>query len=1218
MKNSTLLFAFVFSLINLMPGSAQTYPEKLIISPNTETPEPKIPKGEIFWSEDFSDGLPNDWLNMNLNGFCAFSYTTKGPQGPLSIGIPALNSFTPQNGFMILDSDLCNAETSNSLLTDAFLQTPAISFSEWETSPNTLYFAHNFRYCCSSSQTHINVQVSTDSLEWHVFDVKNGVPSNSISSNAIYQTIDLSDILEGADQLWIRFHKAGASHYWWMIDDVMLMNAQPSEPVISKVQAERYYTKIPQGQQQDMGFAVDVTNDGNTTLENMALKTTVNQFLFESISDGQAELFPTQKATLSSPQDFLAPAKGVYDIEMILLSGDEENMIETSIEHLPLEITDTVYSRSLDVYDPDLFVESSDQAQFMVANKFKLLNEMQSTSVSLLLHENSQPGALLAVKLFYENEAGEYLEIYSTEEYSIAQEDITETGSEEISFLTMVFDQPVEMETGNYLVAVAAGNGEQTLALAAHNAPWYESGVSFFMQEQSWQPLDMIPAINLNFGANQADCNPSYHKVVANDICNSGTGFAEFIPLTGKGPFDYNWEDFEDHTLPLRENLSAGNYRVEITDGYGCLHIDSVLIENHQLELDYEVVDAVCDTDGEIIIHPLNGNEPFNFEWEQTEDTVNHLTGLSSGVYNVEVTDSAGCSANLEITLENDTSLPVDVIVQNAYCGENNGSVELIPHDGEEPYEYIWQNEQINDNMISNLAPGDYAYEVSDAGECVFSGNVTISDENYEIDIQVNKTDATCGLQNGEATAVALNGHEPYQYEWYHGYATQTIEGLATGNYKVQITDKHGCVGDKSVFIDQTGTMPEVTIDKTAPEICGDSTGSISLTPASEDDEFSYTLTELHNFTLNDQEEEDPDKDLNFQITGEGNYLADNLPSGQYLINVSDSTGTCNLKIQVDLNDGPAPEISAETANVSCYLENDGFINVELTDASENATLLWDDENASQTSSLSNLKPGVYNIKVTDNECQAFASYQITEPDLLHAQAQIEHITCPNTNPEGSIVLETMGGVPPYEYDWNNGVSENALIQITGGEYQVTVTDSNDCSFSDQFLVEEADSIVISGGVVEITSEEESDGVIVIEVSGGTGNYTYNWNNGAQTPVITGLALGEYSVTVTDENNCQESKSFVMTDVSSDGMHRKTAKVFPNPAKNNLFVEPGDGWNGQLTIMVYDIIGNKIKEVKTKDISGRFALDTSNFKPGIYLLQLKSGDVVWQHKFLKQ
>jgi len=52
--------------------------------------------------------------------------------------------------------------------------------------------------------------------------------------------------------------------------------------------------------------------------------------------------------------------------------------------------------------------------------------------------------------------------------------------------------------------------------------------------------------------------------------------------------------------------------------------------------------------------------------------------------------------------------------------------------------------------------------------------------------------------------------------------------------------------------------------------------------------------------------------------------------------------------------------------------------------------------------------------------------------------------------------------------------------------------------------------------------------------------------------------------------------------------------------------------------LVYDIIGNKIKQVNANDVSKRLTLDTSRFKPGIYLLQLQSGDLLWQHKFLKQ
>ncbi len=1220
MNNSTFLIFFVilFSMMSIIKGYAQHNPEKVTIIPNSKKSDAKTIKGDIIWSEDFSGGLPNDWLNMNLNGFCAFSYSDQGPQGPLSAGIPAINSFTPENGFMILDSDLCNADNNNYLFTDAFLQTPAISLTGLEQLPNVLYFTHNFRYCCSSAETQINVQVSTDSLNWNVFDVKNGVPANTISPNAVYQSIDLSEILEDAEQLWVRFHKSGASHYWWMIDDVMLLHAEPSEPFVSKIQAKRYYSKIPQGLQQDMEFSVSVANNGSTILNNLSLKTVVNQFLFESISPVQPQLFPLQEITFDTPEDFIAPAKGEYDIKMILLSGEEDSIQETNVATLPLEITDTVYSRSLAVYDPEVFIESTEQTAFTVANHFKLLNEMQATSVSVQLHENTQTGALLSIKLFYEDETGEYNEVYSTDNYSIAEDDIPEPGNDELSFVTIVFDQPFDMETGDYLVAVASENSGQTLALAGQNIGWYEPGVSFFLEEQVWQPLEFVPFIDLNFGDHHADCSPSYHKVINHDICNSGTGSVEFVPLTGSVPFEYNWEGFEEHSLPLRENLSTGKYFVQITDGYGCSHLDSATVENHEFEVNVETIDAVCNTGGEIMLHPVNGNEPFSFEWEHSEESGSHLTGLPSGVYSVLVTDSAGCSANLEVTLENDTVLPVDVMVQDAFCGEDNGSVELLPQGGVEPYGFLWENETITENLMTDLAPGSYAFEVSDAGNCVFSGNVTVSEENYDIDIQISKMDARCGLENGEATAIALNGHEPFQYEWYHGYTTQTVDGLAAGNYQVQITDQYGCVGKRSVFIDQAGSMPEVTLDTILPGICGEASGSIIVTPANPDDEYTYSLTALYNFADGEEEEENPTKDLNFQPNDDGAYVADSLGAGQYLLTVSDVSDGCELNLQIGLSDLEAPEIIAETGNVTCYMENDGFINVELVNASENAEFLWDDENTSQSASLNQLEPGTYNLKVTDNDCHAFGSYLITEPDLLHVQAQIEHIICSNTDPEGSIVLEAMGGMPPYEYDWNTGDSVNALIQIPGGDYQVIVTDSNDCSFSDQFFVEEADPIVISGGVVEITEEGESTGVIVIEVTGGAGDYTYNWSHGPQTPVITGLPLGEYSVTVTDKNNCHESETFIMTDVNVANTERKIPKVFPNPVKNSLYIEMGDGWNEQTEIIVYDIIGNAMKVEKTKDALQTYTIDTRRLKPGIYLLQLQSGDVLWQHKFLKQ
>ena len=208
-------------------------------------------------------------------------------------------------------------------------------------------------------------------------------------------------------------------------------------------------------------------------------------------------------------------------------------------------------------------------------------------------------------------------------------------------------------------------------------------------------------------------------------------------------------------------------------------------------------------------------------------------------------------------------------------------------------------------------------------------------------------------------------------------------------------------------------------------------------------------------------------------------------------------------------------------------------------------TYSW--SNNETTPNLSNLSPGTYEITVTDaNLCETTTSFTISEPELISISSIISdyngyEVSC-NGAQDGSIDISPSGGTGVFTYTWSNGESAQDLTNLSAGQYSVEIKDSNNCSAIFNFTIEEPDPINISGIIKDyngfgISCNGLSDGEIDVQVSGGNlndnTNYTYFWEGvGVDNSLIdqTGLSAGTYKLTVTDSNNCSESKEFIITE----------------------------------------------------------------------------------------
>ena len=589
------------------------------------------------------------------------------------------------------------------------------------------------------------------------------------------------------------------------------------------------------------------------------------------------------------------------------------------------------------------------------------------------------------------------------------------------------------------------------------------------------------------------------------------------------------------------------------------------------------------------------------------------------GLYEVVLYSTCGANDNVfttNIHVYETTAAVLSVSDYNGFevsCfGADDGAIEVTASGGYLPsgssYHWQWLGPYPNQSSIDQLTAGEYVLIVTDTETCADTLAIELNEPpllttDASVISDYNGYHVSCfNLSDGEADVIAAGGVAPYSYSWSAGSVAATVSGLSAGTYSCTVIDDNNCEATDQVNLNQPDALQ----------------GQITLVS-------NYNGYEVSCFGASDGQ-------AVFNASGgvmPYSILWNNQP---YLLGATiTGLSQSNLNFElIDLN-GCTEQLTAVITQppllslVTDVLSNYGGSDVSCPGAADGQCIAipsggvlpyqyeWED-GSSQDVSADTLTSGSYSVIVMDaNGCSVHDEVVIEDPEPIALTAQITsnyngyQVSCFGAN-DGLAAAQASGAVPPFTYWWSNGSTVPTASALHAGLVTVFATDNHNCdTVSVQLELNQPDSIRLSNYTISdyngfgVSCPNSADGSLEAEIAGGVMSYNYSWSNGYASAALSNLSAGEYTLAVTDLNNCVKYFSFNLTESDSlsiqalilpDTCLREVGSILltPSGGAGNLAAslngEPVDEMsccliNGAYTVRLIDANGCVLQESLT-------------------------------------
>ena len=626
--------------------------------------------------------------------------------------------------------------------------------------------------------------------------------------------------------------------------------------------------------------------------------------------------------------------------------------------------------------------------------------------------------------------------------------------------------------------------------------------------------------------------------------------------------------------------LPQGSYSITVKNSFGCTSVTgNFIINTPPLPATSPILSASMPTctvhTGDILV-----SAPVGVGYSYSIDGINFQTStsfnnLQPGLYTVLVQTPDGCLAGTTININPVPEIPSvpNVTIQQPSCSSATGTVTVTsPVASGLTYSVDGINFQ-QSTVFTGLAPGNHTVTVKSYAGCTATQNIVINQgpaiPTHPI---VTAVQPTCSTPTGILTLQSpVGAGMQYSIDGVNFQNSPTFTGVVSGTYTITVQNTDGCTRTSLPVTIHAApdipAVPDITINHPG---CNAGRGSITInSPVGTG--YTYSLNAIY-----------------YQ---QGAFFSNLLP-GNYTVYVKNSF-RCISSLDFTINDAPLLSDSSPIIGDSqlCVGET-----IELSNLIEDGVWFVNNENyavINEEGELTGIAEGNVTVSYTveeEGKCPATVQLSVWVTGPPRPELRDIYLCRDNITGLYSIgMLDTGLSNTEYSYEWTFGQAElpgtGATLLVTQpGQYSVFITNiATGCTTEATAVVGVSSAPVATATVGADFNLTQS---ITVNVTGGSGNYEFQLNNGPfqESPVFNNIPPGEHTITIRDVNGCG---SLVLTVYSldyprffspnGDGRHdtwnipslsdQPNAKIyiFDRYGKLITMVKPtGAGWDGTL------------------------------------------------------